>query len=169
MTQQTFQSTVFVHKDKMFRFAKRLLDNQEDAFDTVQDVMMKLWQMKDTLHQYNSIAAFALRCTKNACLNKIKHGQVVEKFQNISSDALVSEHHTGNTKALILEMIQALPDKQKMVIHLKDVEEYSVTEIGDILEMDENAVRVNLMRARQKIKLQLEKIFEYDNRQFKRI
>ena len=40
--------------------------------------------------------------------------------------------------------------KTKVVIHLKDVEEYEVSEISEILEIEENAVRVNLMRARQK-------------------
>jgi DNA-directed RNA polymerase specialized sigma24 family protein len=45
------------------------------------------------------------------------------------------------------------------------VEEYEISEIAEIMEMEENAVRINLMRARQKIKVQLEKLFEYEQRQ----
>ena len=59
-------------------------------------------------------------------------------------------------------------EKQKMVIHLKDVEEYEVSEISEILEMEENAVRVNLMRARQKVKEQITQLMNYEQRQFSR-
>ena len=55
-----------------------------------------------------------------------------------------------------------------MVIHLKDVEEYEVSEISEILEMEENAVRVNLMRARQKVKEQITQLMNYEQRQFSR-
>lgn len=65
----------------------------------------------------------------------------------------------------ILGFINQLPQKQKMVIHLKDVEEYEISEISEIMEMEENAVRVNLMRARQKVKESINKLYEYENRQ----
>ena len=52
-----------------------------------------------------------------------------------------------------------------MVIHLKDVEEYEISEISEIMEMEENAVRVNLMRARQKVKESINQLYEYENRQ----
>ena len=55
-----------------------------------------------------------------------------------------------------------------MVIHLKDVEEYEVSEISEILEMEENAVRVNLMRARQKVKEQITQLMDYEQRQISR-
>ena len=50
------------------------------------------------------------------------------------------------------------------MIHLKDVEEYEVSEISEMLEMEENAVRVNLMRARQKVKEQIQKLMDFENR-----
>lgn len=169
MNQQLFQSMVFVHRDKMYRFAKRLLSDEEEAYDTVQDVMMKLWQMKDDLHQYKNIEAFTMRCIINECLNKQKHAKVVEKYQVINRPEPTTEWRGGNTKEIILAMINQLPEKQKMVMHLKDVEEYDVNEIAEMIEMDEGAVRVNLMRARQKIKSQLENIFNYEKRQLGRI
>lgn len=80
-----------------------------------------------------------------------------------------SVNHSDNTREIIVNMINQLPEKQKMVMHLKDIEEYSIAEICEALEMESNAVRINLMRARQKIKTQLEKIFEYENRQIQTI
>jgi RNA polymerase sigma-70 factor (ECF subfamily) len=55
-----------------------------------------------------------------------------------------------------------------MVIHLKDVEEYDVSEISEMLEMEENAVRVNLMRARQKVKEQISQLMSYEKRSITR-
>ena len=74
----------------------------------------------------------------------------------------------NNLKEKIINFINELPEKQKMVIHLKDVEEYEVSEISEILEMEENAVRVNLMRARQKVKEQITQLMNYEQRQFSR-
>jgi RNA polymerase sigma-70 factor (ECF subfamily) len=76
---------------------------------------------------------------------------------------------TNNLKEKILEFINALPEKQKLVIHLKDVEEYEVSEISEILEIEENAVRVNLMRARQKVKEQINNLLAFENRKIQNI
>jgi RNA polymerase sigma-70 factor (ECF subfamily) len=72
---------------------------------------------------------------------------------------------TNNMKEHILGFIRQLPEKQKAVIHLRDVEEYDISEIAETLDMEENAVRVNLMRARQKIKEQITQLMNYENRQ----
>lgn len=165
MDQQTFQTTVFVHKDKLFRLAKRLLVSQDEAFDAVQDVLVKLWQMKDELHRYSSIEAFAMQCIKNVCFNRLKHAEVVEQQRETAIKQKTEVFAPDNTNEVILEMISALPQKQQMVIHLRDVEEYEISEIAEIMEIEENAVRINLMRARQKLKVQLEKLFEYEQRQ----
>lgn len=165
MDQQTFQTTVFVHKDKLFRLAKRLLISQDEAFDAVQDVLVKLWQMKDELHRYSNIEAFAMQCIKNVCFNRLKHAEVAEQQRETVIRQKTEVFTPDNTNEIILEMINALPQKQQMVIHLRDVEEYEISEIAEIMEIEENAVRINLMRARQKLKVQLEKLFEYEQRQ----
>ena len=67
-------------------------------------------------------------------------------------------------KPIILNLINQLPEKQRKVMHLKDVEELEIKEIAEILEMEENAIRVNLMRARQKVREQLEVFFENEER-----
>lgn len=166
MDQQTFQNTIFVLKDKMFRFAKRLLDSETDAFDTVQDVMVKLWQSREKIATYENPEAYAMRCVKNECLSRQRHGKVVARFNAAHTKTdTVSESATGNTRDIILRLIKQLPEKQKLVVHLRDVEEYEISEIGSLLDMEDGAVRINLMRGRQKIKSQLEKIWAYEQRQ----
>jgi RNA polymerase sigma-70 factor (ECF subfamily) len=66
--------------------------------------------------------------------------------------------------ALIRGEINKLPEKQKMIIHLCDVEGFNTKEIAALLGIDEGAVRTNLSRARQKIKMQIIKLQEYEER-----
>lgn len=168
MNQETFKNTVFVLKDEMYRFAKRFLVSSDEAQDLVQDLMMKFWQKKDELASLN-IKSYALKCVKNECLNKLKHETVKQNFADYQIHrSELYKMEVNNLKEKIINFINELPEKQKMVIHLKDVEEYEVSEISEILEMEENAVRVNLMRARQKVKEQITQLMNYEQRQFSR-
>ena len=169
MNQETFKNTVFVLKDEMYRFAKRFLVSSDEAQDLVQDLMMKFWQKKDELAGLN-IKSYALKCVKNECLNKLKHETVKQNFADFQLHRNeLYKMETNNLKEKILEFINALPEKQKLVIHLKDVEEYEVSEISEILEIEENAVRVNLMRARQKVKEQINNLLAFENRKIQNI
>lgn len=165
MTAQTFELTVFSLKDDMFRFAKRFLQSSDEAEDLVQDLLLKFWQKKDDLENFGNLKSYVLKCVKNDCLNRLKHHQVKMSFaegQNYRSEQFQME--TNNLKDFVIKYINELPEKQKAVIHLKDVEEYEVSEIAEILEMEENAVRVNLMRARQKVKAQIKQLMNYEHR-----
>ena len=168
MNQETFKNTVFVLKDEMYRFAKRFLVSSDEAQDLVQDLMMKFWQKNDELAGLN-IKSYALKCVKNECLNKLKHEIVKQNFADLQIHrSELYKMEVNNLKEKIINFINELPEKQKMVIHLKDVEEYEVSEISEILEMEENAVRVNLMRARQKVKEQITQLMNYEQRQISR-
>ena len=61
----------------------------------------------------------------------------------------------------INQLIASLPEKQRQVIHLRDVEGYSYNEICEILELDMNQVKVNLFRARNAVREKLMKINAY--------
>lgn len=165
MNQETFKNTVFVLKNEMYRFAKRFLVSSDEAEDLVQDLMLKLWQKKDELAEVN-IRSYALKCVKNECLNKLKHETVKQGFVDLQIHrSELYKMDVNNLREKIISFINELPEKQKMVIHLKDVEEYEVSEISEILEIEENAVRVNLMRARQKVKEQITQLMNYEQRQ----
>lgn len=164
MTQETFKNTIFCLKDEMYRFAKSILMSSDEAEDLVQDLMVKFWQIKDDLAGKN-IKSYTMKAVKNECLNRLKHHNVKQNYAELQFYR--SEWHqpeVNNLKEHILKFINMLPEKQKAVIHLRDVEEYEVNEISEILEMEENAIRVNLMRARQKVKEQITNLMNYENR-----
>lgn len=169
MTHEKFRETVFVLKDEMYRFAKRFVMSSDEAEDVVQDLMMKFWQKKDDLQSFGNLKSYVLKSVKNECLNRLKHHEVKIGFADLQIHrSELYQMEVNNMKEHIVKFINELPEKQKMVIHLKDVEEYEVSEIAEILEMEENAIRVNLMRARQKVKDQISKLMSYEQRSLSR-
>lgn len=169
MTHETFKNTVFILRDEMFRFAKRFVMSSDEAEDVVQDLMIKFWQKKEELAQFGNFKSYALKSVKNECLNRLKHHDVKTGFADLQLHrSELYRMDVNNMKEQIVGFINQLPEKQKMVIHLKDVEEYDVSEISEMLGMEENAVRVNLMRARQKVKEQISQLMSYEQRQISR-
>ena len=165
MTHAIFKDTVFCLKDEMYRFAKRFVLSSDEAEDVVQDLMMKFWQKKEELANFGNLKSYALKSVKNECLNRLKHHDVKLGFADFQMHrSELYQVDTNNLKEQIIGFINQLPEKQKAVIHLKDVEEYEVSEISEMLEREENAVRVNLMRARQKVKEQIQKLMDFENR-----
>ncbi|MPS66495.1 MULTISPECIES: sigma-70 family RNA polymerase sigma factor [unclassified Chryseobacterium] len=166
MTQETFKDTVFILKDEMYRFAKRFVMSSDEAEDVVQDLMIRFWQKKEELGQFGNLKSYALKAVRNECLNRLKHHDVKLGFADMQLHrSELYSMEVNNLKEQIIGYINQLPEKQKMVIHLKDVEEYEVSEIAEMMEMEENAVRVNLMRARQKVKEQISQLMSYEQRQ----
>lgn len=161
-----FKAEVFCWKDLLYRLALRLLNNASEAEDAVQHIMMKMWQKKDELNGIENVKAFVIKALQNDCLNRLKKEQTIIRHhgQFGKTQSLSTEVSQGNMVALIKGAINKLPEKQKMAIHLCDVEGFDTKEIAGLLEIDEGAVRTNLSRARQKIKMQIIKLQEYEDR-----
>ncbi|HFB99836.1 MAG TPA: sigma-70 family RNA polymerase sigma factor [Phaeodactylibacter sp.] len=156
-----FTSEILPFKNKLYRFAYRIVGSAAEAEDVVQEVMIKLWNQRHKLHEYNNIEAWCIRVTKNLSIDKTrsKHyklGAIPEGF-DITSDQQTPHQatETQDTMQRIKKMINQLPPKQRDVIHLRDIEGLSYKEIETQLEMPMNQVKVYLFRARKFIKSQL--------------
>ena len=157
MTQNEFVHLTNPFKDKLFRLAKRLLVSTEEAEDATQEVILKLWNKKEILSQYNSLEAFAMTITKNYCLDQLKS----KRAQNLK---IVHNNFTDNEASLqqkledqdslnwVEKIIMQLPIQQQIIIQMRDIEQCEFEEIAVILEMNETAIRVALSRARKTIR-----------------
>jgi RNA polymerase sigma factor (sigma-70 family) len=168
MNAEAFENRVLPAKNKLFRFALRFLGNEEEAKDVVQEVFIRVWNGRDQMEQVQNWEAWCMRITKNLSLDRIrsinrKQTQPIEETFNIHQDALTPHESTAADESMqkINQFIAALPEKQRQVIHLRDVEGYSYNEICDILEIDMNQVKVNLFRARNAVREKLTKINAY--------
>jgi RNA polymerase sigma factor (sigma-70 family) len=168
MNREEFQIQVYPLRNKLFRFAKRILDQAEEAEDVVQDAFIRLWTRRETLEQYRSIEALAMLTTKNLCLDRIKKRKYpVERMDNhrgfIENLPMETTPDYSEEMYRIKQAMNELTEAQKMIIQLRDIEGYEYETIASIMEMNENAVRVNLSRARKRIRemMQTNKVYEY--------
>jgi RNA polymerase sigma-70 factor, ECF subfamily len=168
MELQEFKIAVFPLKNRLFRLAKRLLEDFEDAQDIVQEVFIKLWKMREKLGEYRSVEALAVVMTRNMCLDKLKTKRYpVENLDKIAAELPEMNQEPAadmsDVVRKIKQIIKTLPEQQQTIMQLRDIEGYDYEEIADILKMNENAVRVALSRARKRIREILinQKLYEY--------
>lgn len=157
MGQNEFVKLIAPFKDKVFRLAKRLLISTEEAEDATQEVLVKLWSRNKNLDAYNNIEAFAMTMTKNYCLDQLKSKRAVN-LQIVPTD--FPNNEPSSEKILedkdsldwVEKIINQLPVQQRLIIQLRDVEQYEFEEIAKILDMNETAIRVALSRARKTVR-----------------
>ena len=166
MKQAEFLNIVVPFKDKIFRLAKRLLISREEAEDATQEVLLKLWRNKEQIHNYRNVEAFSMTMTKNLCLDKLKsrHSQnlkIVHSNYKDENTSLQKQVELNDSVDWVGRIIEELPEQQRMVIQLRDIEEYDFDEIAEMLDMKNTAVRVALSRARKTIRERLTKTHKY--------
>ncbi len=165
MTQTEFIQIVMPFKDKLYRLAKRLLVSSEEAEDATQEVLMKLWAKKKGMGRYRNVEAFAMTMTKNFCLDRLKSKQsgnlkLVHSNYADETKSLERQIEVNDSLQWVEKIMDALPEQQKLVLQLRDIEEYSFEEIAEMLDMQPATVRVTLSRARKMVR---EKLVEKHN------
>lgn len=165
MRQDEFMTVVLPFKDKLYRLAKRYLVSSEEAEDAVQEVLLKLWKGRSRMQNYKNPEAFAMTMTKNYCLDRLKSKQasnlkiVHSNYQN--SDNLQKQVELSDEMQLVFKAMESLPEKQRVVMQLRDIEQFEFHEISEMLEINETAIRVNLSRARKTVREELLKQYNY--------
>lgn len=165
MDQKEFTKTVMPFKDRLYRLAKRILVSTDEAEDAVQEVLFKLWKGKGNLENYKSPEAYALTMTKNYCLDRLKSKQAAN-LKIVHSNYPTSEDIEGKIDAndgvaLVFKIMESLPEQQRIVFQLRDVEQLEFSEIAKIMDSNETAIRVGLSRARKTIREELLKKYNY--------
>lgn len=166
MTQNEFVLLIAPFKDKVFRLAKRLLISTEEAEDATQEVLVKLWNKNEGLDAYLSVEALAMTITKNFCLDQLKSkraGNLKITHDNFTDRQAGLQQKLEDSDSLqwVEKIINQLPEQQRLIVQLRDVEQYEFEEIAKILEMNETAIRVALSRARKTIRTLMLKTHSY--------
>ena len=166
MTAQDFNKLVVTLNEKLYRFSYRYLQDADQCQDAVQEIFIKLWNQRDRLSELNSIEAFAIRVTRNHCLDVIKARRTVSLDENdFYKDRLSDENdpekelNRSDSYKNLTDIIENLTEPHRTVIRMRDVEGYSNEEVGDVLGLSAGNIRVVLSRARKKVRQKLEKIY----------
>ena len=168
MKKISFRNDVLPLKNELFRLALRITLNRAEAEDVVQETMIKVWNRRDKWEEIESIEAFCLTICRNIAIDKTKKAE----NQNLSladNHDVPDSSYSSNPEeqaeqrdrvALIRRLIGELPEKQRSIMQLRDVEGKSYKDIAKILAISEEQVKVNIFRARQTIK---QKFIEAEN------
>ena len=136
MQQKEFLALVMPFKDKLYRMAKRLLVSREEAEDATQEILLKLWSKNESMGQYKSVEAFAMTMTKNFCLDRLKSKQagnlkLVHSNYKDESVSVQRQLEAEDSVNWVERIMEELPEQQKMVLQLRDIEDYDFEEIAE--------------------------------------
>ena len=167
MKKLSFRDDVLPLKDKIFRLALRITLSRAEAEDIVQDVLIKVWNRRDDLAEVDSIEAYSLTVCRNLSLDRLQR----KENDNVNLDdappteaddappdlQMIRNERIDNIK----RRIERLPIPQRAAMQLRDMEGKTYKEISAITGQTEEQVKVNIFRARQYIRKQIEKIENY--------
>ena len=164
MSKGIFHNNILPLADRMFRYAASMLTSSATAQDVVQDSLLKIWDKRKSLNTIENPEAWALRVVRNGCLDQIRRNrftafddsEAVRMYVN-NEDTMVYQDQVKWYQ----EAIDQLPEKQKEVFHLREVEQMNYREISKVMGITESDVKVNLHRARNSVRDIMKKVEAY--------
>jgi len=158
MSIEVFKKQILPMKDRLFRLAFRLLQNVQEAEDSVQDVMAGVWARREQWGEWKNIGAYCMTATRNNCLDRIRRRRNVtvqeDRAWQVSSPEKDPYEKMMDKQLIerIRQCMDTLPENQQQVIRLREMEGFSYNEIAQVLEMTLDQVKINLFRGRNAIK-----------------
>jgi RNA polymerase sigma-70 factor (ECF subfamily) len=175
MTRADFNDLVRQLNRNLYGYAFRILHNQEEAEDAVQEVFIKLWNLGSKIDEYNSIGALATTMIKNLCIDQLRKNKHLVQDENIQQEFIKADTASPyeiiertESENILDHIIDQLPNIYKEVIELREIEGLSYEEIAVSTRQNINTLRVTLSRARKKIREEFNK-YQYERRGIKEV
>lgn len=158
-----FINTVTAVRSRMLQQAQTYLMDTDDAEDVVQEALAKLWQMRQRIDDAEKMAHLASVIVKNTSLNAIRNSKSKATLLShdgdvgriVSSDSPQRQMEEKETRERLQQIITQLPDKQRAVMRMRNVEQLSYKEIAQVLGTTESSVRAMICKARATLMKQL--------------
>ena len=149
MTQEEYKEEAQRLRPHLMEVARRYLDN-DDAEDTVQDALMRLWQMVDSLRM--PIDALARVLTRNLCIDKVRRRHTTIAIDDASRLSTDSDPESDERIERLMKVIATLPSLQQTILRLRHMEGMEMHQIAELIGSNEVAIRKALSRARQAVR-----------------
>ena len=144
MTAEEFKNKILPVSRKLYLMIFRMLKDEEETRDALQDLMLKLWNKRGELDNFEKPAAYMVTMAKNYCIDLMKDPETRERYEQVH------------------KIIEKLPEKFRTVIRMRDIDGFTFDEIKEMTGYEKPNLRVILSRARSQVKKELEKIYNYD-------
>ena len=158
MKEISFRDDILPLKDKLFRVALRITLDRAEAEDIVQETLIKVWNKREEWNSLDSVEAYCLTLTKNLAIDlrekmDDRTEELTDEHDRALDDANPYEKLEQKERLMwVHKLMEELPDKQRIIMQMRDIEEKSYKEIAQALDITEEQVKINLFRARQKVK-----------------
>ena len=158
-----YTSLIASIKDTAYRLALRIVGDSSLAEDILKDVYEKVWRARDAVLHSEHPRAYVCRITHNLAIDRLRErgrerGIYIDRYGATDGNA---QADLSDMAALTQQIIATLPPKQQLIIHMRDVEGYEFDEIAAIAECDETSARMNLSRARKRVREELINAINY--------
>ena len=168
MTTEEFKQHIIPFIRKLYPMINRILKDEEESRDALQDLMLKLWGRRKELDQCKSLNAYIVSVARNYCFDVLKKKRPVRigdkenyKMMNLTSEEKSLEAKESYEQ--VHRIIGSLPDKYREVIRMRDIDGFSFDEIREMTGFDIPYIRVILSRSRLRVKNELIKTYHYEN------
>lgn len=163
-----FRHELLPLKDKMFRLALRITLNRAEAEDVTQDILLRVWEQRESLGELRSLEAYVLTAVRNLALDRVaKTDNANVSLDYVQTDAFDSaprpdeDMEQQESLKRVREIMSGLPEAQRTALQLREIEGHSYRETADIMNVSEANVKVLIFRARQAVKNKIDKIENY--------
>lgn len=179
---EAFEELIEAYQKKIFNFAYRIIGNYDDAADLAQEALIRIFKSIGGFKEQSSFSTWIYRITTNVCLDEIRRrknkkehsldeevqvddGQL--KRQIMSEDPGPDEvYEREELRGIVKEAIDKLPEEQRIVITLRDIQGLSYDEIAEVLDCPGGTVKSRISRARQALKKVLSSKLELLNEDY---
>lgn len=169
--QRAFAELVELYQDKLFHMAYRMLNNRQEAEDVVQETFLRVYRSLDRYDENQKFSTWIYRIATNLCIDRLR-----KRKPSYSLDAESSEHEgldgysmipsdnrtpesevlLTETQRIVHQAIETLPPKYKTIMMLRYIQDLSLQEIGDVLEMPVTTIKTRVHRGREFLRKKLE-------------
>ena len=144
-----FVTLIGLYRESMYQIAYAILKNNEDAADAMQDTILICWEKIDTLRHARYFKTWMTRILINRC-NRLYSQRSRTTDLNEGTFSSISPDPAARMEWQ--EMMQQLPDNQRIVVELYYAQQFKIHEIADILDITPSAVKNRLHTARKVLK-----------------
>lgn len=167
MTSEEFKIQIMPWARRLYPMIRRMLKCDAETQDTIQELMLKLWDKKNSLGKLENMDAYIIRMARNHCLDVIKKSKPIvlgndehRRLLNIPDKEMNFEQ--AEKFDHVKKVIDALPEKYKQVIQYRDIDGFEFEEIMELTGYEVPYIRVILSRARVMVKTEVQKIYSYE-------
>ena len=161
MQEISFRDNILPLKDKLFRLALRITFDRAEAEDIVQDALIKVWNKRDEWGELESIEAYCLTVVRNLAIDRSqkKAAQTLtltpETQEMPDAQTPESQFERNEQFQLVHRLVNELPEKQRTIVQLRDIEGKSYKEIAEVLDVSPQTVAYRIQQALKLLRVSL--------------